>query len=142
MRLQKHIPELEGKTVIFFDGVCDLCNGMVQFVIRRDRNKRFHFASLQSETGQRVLQALPPELKNIDSILLYANEEVYAESAAAIKITAMLQGAWRSTKTLLIIPSGVRNFFYRVIARNRYRWFGKSDQCMVPTPELKSRFLD
>ncbi|WP_276133356.1 thiol-disulfide oxidoreductase DCC family protein [Polluticoccus soli] len=142
MKLQHRIPGLEGKTVIFFDGVCDLCNGMVQFVIKRDKDKRFHFASLQSETGRRVLQALPPELKGIDSILLYTNEEVYVESTAAIKIAAMLQGLWASTNALMIIPAGIRNIFYRLIARNRYRWFGKRDLCMVPTPELKARFLD
>lgn len=142
MKLQQRIPALEGKTVIFFDGVCDLCNATVQFIIRHDKQKRFHFASLQSAIGQQVLQDLPSELRNIDSILLYTNHEVYLESGAAIRIIAMLRGVWNVTQALLVIPAGIRNFFYRIIARNRYSWFGRRDECMVPTPELRSRFLN
>ncbi|MCD6062371.1 MAG: thiol-disulfide oxidoreductase family protein [Flavipsychrobacter sp.] len=141
MRLQQHIPELEGKTVIFFDGVCNLCSGFVQFIIRRDKDRHFHFASLQSETGQRVLQALPQELKEIDSILLYDDHEVFVESTAVLKISSRLAGLWSAASSFLIIPARIRNFAYRTVARNRYDWFGKQEECMVPTPELQSRFL-
>lgn len=127
---------------ILFDGVCNLCNGSVQFILRRDPQARLRFASLQSEAGRRLVteQGLDPEVLN--SVILIEDGKVYRESAAALRIARHMDGAWKLLRVLVLIPRPIRDAVYRLIARNRYRWFGKSETCWLPTPELRARFLD
>ena len=128
-------------SIILFDGVCNLCNGAVQFVIRHDPNARFHFAPLQSELAQQLLAKWQHNIPTYSSIVLIADEKIYIKSTAVLTICGQLSGGWKMARTLLIIPRFIRDGVYNFIARNRYRWFGKKKECMIPTPELKQRFL-
>jgi predicted DCC family thiol-disulfide oxidoreductase YuxK len=127
-------------SIILFDGVCNFCNGAVNFVIRNDRKGRFKFAPLQSETGNQ-LRAEHNIGDDVDSIVLIEDGEAYTLSTAALRIARGLDGIWKLAYALIIIPKSIRDRVYRVIANNRYRWFGKKDACMVPTPDLRERFL-
>ncbi len=129
------------KPVMLFDGVCNLCNGAVQFIINRDKNAKFMFASLQSDFGQQLLEKHQLNKKDFDSFILLENDVIYKKSAAAIRTFSGLGGIWKLFYVLFIFPAFIRNFVYDFIARNRYRFFGKKDACMIPTPELKARFL-
>ncbi len=128
--------------IILFDGVCNLCNGFVQFIIRRDPAGQFQFASLQSEAGQALLKAHGVPQDAMDTVVLIENGTVYTHSDVALQVAPRLQGAWGWLRIGYALPLGWRNAIYNWVARNRYRWFGKKDQCMVPTPELKARFLE
>lgn len=128
--------------IILFDGVCNLCNGAVQFIINRDEKDTFRFASLQSETGQKLLAIHQLQHKNIDSIVLIKNEKACIKSTAALHIAKELSGIWKLAYYYIVIPKFIRDAVYDFIARNRYAWFGKKDQCMIPTAKLKSKFLD
>ncbi len=128
--------------VVYFDGVCNLCNQAVQVIIKNDKHKKFRFASLQSEAGEKLLSKFqtdktPPP----DSVILSYRGQVFIKSDAALRIARLLGGGWNLLYATIIIPRFIRNAVYDWIARNRYRWFGKKDSCMIPTPELKSRFL-
>jgi len=127
--------------VIFFDGVCNLCNGAVQFIIARDPQNRFKFAALQSEFAKNYLSSFRLKVKHGDSFVLLENGKVYEQSAAALRIAKKLGGLWPLLYGLIIVPPFIRNAVYKSIARNRYKWFGKQESCWIPTPELKSRFL-
>ncbi|MFF2445831.1 thiol-disulfide oxidoreductase DCC family protein [Neobacillus sp. NPDC058068] len=127
--------------IILFDGVCNLCNSSVQFILKRDPNGTFKFASLQGEAGQSLLKKYGLNT-NINSFVLLENGEIHLKSTAALRICRKLTGAWRLLAVFLIIPRSIRDLFYGIIAKNRYRWFGKKDSCMLPKPEWKSRFLD
>ena len=131
----------EKHAVILFDGVCNLCNGFVQFVIARDRNAYFKFASLQSEEAKEYLKNSSYNLNELNSVILWENGNIYSRSTAALKILKRLTGGWPLIYSTIIIPPFIRNGVYDFIAGNRYKWFGKQDSCMLPTPELKSRFL-
>jgi predicted DCC family thiol-disulfide oxidoreductase YuxK len=124
-------------SIILFDGVCNFCNGAVNFVIRNDRKGRFKFAPLQSETGNQ-LRAEHNIGDDVDSIVLIEDGEAYTLSTAALRIARGLDGIWKLAYALIIIPKSIRDRVYRVIANNRYRWFGKKDACMVPTPDFLS----
>jgi len=126
--------------IILFDGVCNLCNGFVQRIIVADKNDYFRFASLQSEAGQDLLKSYP-NLKDLKSIVFLEDGDVFTKSAAALKIASNLNGSWKLLQFGYIIPELVRNAIYDLIAKHRYKWFGEKEQCMVPTPELKSKFL-
>lgn len=128
---------------MLFDGVCNLCNSTVQFVIRHDRKKQFRFASLQSATGQEVLQELAKD-KGVspDSVILYYEGQLYVKSTAALRVAWLLGGPWRLAEIFRFVPRFIRDALYDRIARHRYKWFGKKDACMLPSPELKERFLD
>jgi predicted DCC family thiol-disulfide oxidoreductase YuxK len=128
--------------IILFDGVCNLCNGAVQFVIERDKNQRFRFASLQSKTGQEYQQKAGLSLDRIDTILLVENGQIYQKSTAALRIARHLNALWSIMYIFIIVPVFIRDGIYDFIAKNRYRWFGKQDSCWMPTPDLKSLFLD
>ncbi len=131
------------KKIILFDGVCNLCNGAVQFIIKHDKKDIFRFASLQSETGQQLVEERGLDPTEIDSIMLIEpGVAYYRKSTAALQISRDLSGGYRLLKSFLGIPEGLRDSIYDFIARNRYKWFGKKKQCMIPTPELKSKFLD
>lgn len=126
--------------VIYFDGVCNLCNGSVQFVIRRDKEKKFRFASLQSPAGEAIMDQFHLPKDKFNSFILYQDGKIYTRSTGALMMLSQLKG-WKWTRALLAIPVFIRDGVYNLIARNRYRWFGRKDQCMVPTPGLKERFL-
>lgn len=132
------------KKIILFDGVCNLCNTMVNFVIERDKKDDFRFVALQSETGISILKKIGLYDKNIDSIVLYEPGVAYFYKAtAALEIAKSLGGIYSILGYVLnILPDSILNFGYDSIAKNRYKWFGKEDACMIPTAELQSKFLD
>jgi predicted DCC family thiol-disulfide oxidoreductase YuxK len=127
--------------VVLFDGVCNLCSGSVKFILKRDRDGYFSFASLQSVTGQQLLKkyGLPSDL---NSFVLIENEKAYVKSSAALKVCWHLKGMWRILSIFRIIPPFIRNVFYDILAKNRYNWFGKTESCMLPSQEWKNRFLE
>lgn len=130
------------KKIILFDGVCNLCNGAVQFVIKRDKKDVFRYAALQSEVGQNLLEARKIDTSKIDSIILIEpGVAFYTKSDAALEIARGLGGLWRLLLVFQWVPSSIRDIIYDFVARNRYRWFGRKEQCMVPTPELQAKFL-
>lgn len=129
-----------GKKIIFFDGVCNLCNGFVQFVINRDPQNALLFASLQSQAGTDMMEHFHLS-KDITTVIFIENGVLYKKSTAALQIVKHLNGIWPLAFVFIVIPTFIRNIVYDFVARNRYRWFGKKDECMLPTPELKSRFL-
>lgn len=135
-------PTRDDAPVILFDGVCNLCNGAVQFVIRRDPRSRFRFASLQSTAARDLLARHGVTGDLPDSVVLVANGRVRTKSAAALGVAAGLGMPWSFLGVFRLIPSFLRDALYDWIARNRYRWFGRREQCMVPTPALRARFLD
>jgi predicted DCC family thiol-disulfide oxidoreductase YuxK len=131
------------KKIILFDGVCNLCNSAVQFVIKNDKKDVFRFVPLQSELGQEILAHIGIDAKNIDSIVLYVPGVAnYYKSDAALQIAKNLGGLFPMGFILKIIPTAIRNGLYDYIAKNRYKWYGKKDSCMMPTPELKIKFLE
>lgn len=127
--------------IILFDGVCNLCNGFVQFVIRQDPAQRFRFASLQSETARELLRHLPPSGQGIESVVLIEDGCYYQQSTAALRILRQLRGPWPLLYGFMVLPAFLRDWIYAWIAKNRYRWFGQRQACMLPTPELQARFL-
>ena len=129
------------KPIILFDGVCNFCNGAVLFVIRHDKSARFTFVSLQSTFGQEKLKQFGLSSDELSTIVLLNKGRIFTKSSAALEIARHLDGLWPLFPLLKIVPSRVRDFAYDFIARNRYRWFGKREACMIPTPKLKSRFL-
>ena len=129
------------KQVILFDGVCNLCNSSVQFVIQRDLSGKFNYAALQSAAGQQLLEAHGLPVSDLYSIILIKDGKAYQRSRAALEVARQLSGLWPLLYVFIIVPPFIRNGVYNWISRNRYRWFGKKDECMIPTPELKSRFL-
>jgi predicted DCC family thiol-disulfide oxidoreductase YuxK len=127
------------RAVLLFDGVCTLCNGFVQFVIQRDPAGRFQFATLQSDAARRLLQAAPQPLP--DTLVLVENGRMFLRSTAALRVARGLKFPWPLAFALVVVPRPLRDWLYDIVARNRYRWFGRRDVCMVPTPELRARFL-
>jgi predicted DCC family thiol-disulfide oxidoreductase YuxK len=130
----------EGKWLILFDGHCNLCNGAVQFVIKRDRKDKFRFAALSWEVGE-TLHKTFPELAHADSIVLYDGHGISICSSAALRIAGHLGALWPMMAIFWVVPRPLRDAVYNWIARNRYRWFGKKDTCMLPSAELKNKFL-
>jgi predicted DCC family thiol-disulfide oxidoreductase YuxK len=127
--------------IVLFDGICNFCNQSVQFIIKKDPKGYYKFASLQSDIGQKFLEKYKIS-HDIDSIILIDNEECYFKSSAALHICRNLKGVWKLLYLLLIIPRPLRDFFYEIIAKNRYKWFGKRESCMLPAPGVKERFLE
>ena len=126
--------------VVLFDGVCNLCNKSVDFLVRNEKGNSLYFASLQSDVGKKLIKK--SDLTQVpDSILFYQDGEVYVRSQAILKITKFLQLPYRFGNVFYIVPKVVRDGIYKLIARNRYRWFGKKETCRVPTMAEKSKFL-
>ena len=133
----------KGKKIILFDGVCNLCEASVQFVIKYDKKDVFRFVALQSELGKEIIKHIGLDIKNIDSVILYEPGIAYNyKSAAALEIAKNLGGFFHFGTVFKLIPNGLRNLLYDYIARNRYLWYGKKESCLVPTSELKSKFLE
>jgi len=139
------MPELNNikDPVILFDGICNLCSGAVQFIIRHDPKHQFRFASLQSDLGQQIIKQfkIPPG-EAMNSFILFENEKIYTRSTGALRVTKKLNGLWPLLYGFIIVPPFLRNAVYNFIGRNRYKWFGKKEACWIPTPALKSLFLD
>ena len=125
--------------VILFDGVCNFCNSSVNFIIEHDKKGYFKFAPLQSEIGKTLVDKFG--LNDVDSIILVEDDKAYTHSTAALKFIKHLDGIWSWAYIFVVIPRPIRDFFYKLFAKNRYRLFGKKEVCMMPTPEIRSRFL-
>lgn len=132
----------ENNKIILFDGVCNLCNSSVQYIIKRDKSNAYRFAALQSEIGKKLVEQRGIDNSQIDSIILIEpGVAYYIKSTAALKIAQSFGGVWQLTSVFEWIPEKIRDWVYDYIAKNRYKWYGKKDACMIPTPELKSKFL-
>ncbi len=130
------------KPIILFDGICNLCNQSVQFIIKRDTKQKFLFASLQGKKGQEILERYQLPATAFNSFILLENDKLYTRSTAVLRVVKMLGGGWKLLYGFIIIPKFIRDPLYNLIARNRYKWFGKKEECWVPAPQLKERFLD
>lgn len=128
--------------ILLFDGVCNLCNASVNFIIDRDPQVRLHFAALQSEAGLAQLRKYALDQQDLDSMVFIEQGRAYTQSDAALRVSRYLTFPWSLGGIFLLIPRFFRNAIYAYIARHRYRWFGKQEQCRIPTPELRARFLD
>jgi predicted DCC family thiol-disulfide oxidoreductase YuxK len=129
------------KTIVFFDGICVLCNASVRFIIKFDKQKHFYFATLQSDVAKEILLHQSKKIQQKDSILLWYKNKVYTESSAVLMLARILGGFFWITQLFWIIPKFIRDFFYKIVAKNRYKWFGKLDSCMVLEDESRGRVL-
>ena len=127
-------------SIVLFDGVCNFCNDSVNFIIRHDRDNKFKFATLQSEIGQE-LRAEHNVGEDIDSIVLIENDQAFTHSTAGLRIAKALGGVWSLGYIFIIVPTVIRDWFYKLFAKYRYRLFGKKEVCMIPTPDVRERFL-
>jgi len=132
----------EKHPVVLFDGVCNLCNRSVRFILARDPGGIFRFAPLQSDAGKNILRRYNLPTDKFGSFILLKEGELYTKSSAALKVLNELGGFWKLLYIFIVIPAPFRNAVYDLVAKNRYKWFGRSDECMVPTPEIRGRFLD
>lgn len=136
------VEPLVGKSLILFDGVCNLCNGSVRFVLKRDRHDRFRFAPLQSEVAHAYLPGPTSADPALSSMILVEDGQVYMRSDAALRIARRLTGGWPLLYGLMVLPRFLRDGLYNFIARHRYAWFGKRSTCMVPNEDVAHRFLE
>ena len=127
--------------IVLFDGVCNFCESSVRFIIDRDPDGIFRFTSLQSETGRRLAIEAGGDPDAINSMILLEDGQLYTRSTAALRIARRLRLPWRLARIFLAMPEDLRDPFYALIAANRYRWFGKKEECMIPSPEIRERFL-
>ena len=128
--------------IILFDGICNHCNSSVQFILKRDKKNQFLFASLQGRTGQEYLRKFNLPADTFNSFLLVEDDHYYTRSTSALRIARALSGGWPLLYAFIIVPRFIRDAVYNLIAKNRYKWFGKQETCWVPTPDLKAKFLD
>ena len=128
--------------VLLFDGVCNLCNRSVQFIIKRDKKKRIRFASLQSDVGKSLLKQYAISTNQMESLVFIDNEKAYTRSAGVLRLMKYLHAPWNWLSFFRFVPVFIRDGVYNWVARKRYKWFGKKDECMVPTAEIRERFLE
>lgn len=128
--------------IVYFDGVCNLCNASIQFILNRDPKGKFKFCALQSARGKKTLEENGVAAESFDTFLLSENGTLYTRSTAALLTLRELSGGWPLLYGLIIVPAVLRDFVYGLVAKNRYRWFGKKESCLVPAPEIRDRFLD
>ena len=128
--------------VILFDGVCNLCNGFVQFIIQHDKKEKFSFAPLQSAFAKKTLASKNLNADDLQSVIFLAEDKIFTKSEAALEIAKHLGGFWSLLAGLKILPQVLRNSVYDLVCKNRYKWFGKSATCMIPSTKLKNRFLE
>ena len=133
---------MEETRVVLFDGVCNFCNYWVNFALKRDRKNKLRFTPLQGKTAKQLLPHYILNPSSLSSVIFIDAGKAWTQSSAAIRICRYLGGGWKLLYGLIVIPKFIRDFFYNIIARNRYKWFGKKESCMVPTPELRERFLE
>jgi predicted DCC family thiol-disulfide oxidoreductase YuxK len=133
--------ELQTEHLILFDGICLLCEGFVRFLLRHDKKKIFKFATLQSSESQTILKSFGEEFQKLDSVLLVSSGKVFHKSQAVFQMALLLGYPWKIFALFRLVPDFISNGVYDFIARNRYRWFGKREECLLPNPEIKSRFL-
>lgn len=129
-------------SIILFDGVCNLCNGFVQFILKRDKKEQFIFGALQSEKAKELLSAFNFSGEKMTTIVLIQNGKMYTQSTAVLNIAKRLDGGWKLCYGFVIIPKFLRDWVYSMVSKYRYKIFGERDACMIPTPELKRRFLE
>lgn len=129
------------ESIVFFDGICNLCNSSVRFILKRDKQALFRFASLQSDFAKQFFHQRQFDATGIDSIVLFEDGKFHVRSTAALKIARNLDGLWFLLYGFIVVPAPLRDAVYEFIARNRYRWFGKRDHCAMPEPGMKERFL-
>jgi predicted DCC family thiol-disulfide oxidoreductase YuxK len=134
--------DLQNKKVIYFDGVCNLCTGTVQFLLRHNKKEDILFSSLQSKSGLQMLRYFGLPQHNYSSFVFVENGVLYQQSTGALRVTRYLGGLWPLLYVLILVPPCIRNRVYNKIAKNRYKWFGKKGECWLPTPAFKKRFLD
>lgn len=132
---------MKNKQIVLFDGVCNFCNFWVNFIIERDVKDSFRFAALQSEKGQELLIKFSLSTRDFDTFILIDRDKFYTQSTAALRISRKLKGIWKVFYLLIIIPKPVRDFVYKIVAKNRYKFFGKREACRVPTEEERRKFL-
>ena len=133
----------QNKKIVLFDGVCNLCDGMVQLLIKKDKNDVFRFVMLQSDLGKKITDYIGVDTVKTDSIILYEPGHAYHVKAdAAIQIAKNIGGIYSLLDIFSIFPSWLKNSVYDFVAKNRYKWFGKKEACMIPTPEIKAKFLE
>jgi predicted DCC family thiol-disulfide oxidoreductase YuxK len=129
------------KSIVLFDGVCNFCDSSINRIIRHDKKDKFLFAPLQSEIGKKLAEQYSINTEKIDSIILIENNNAYTKSSAILRISRHLNRLYPLMFGFMIIPAFIRNAVYDLIARNRYKWFGKKDTCMIPTAEVRSKFI-
>lgn len=127
--------------VVLFDGYCNFCSNSVRFINQRDHQNYFRFTGLESEKGKKLLKEHGSERDSFNSVILIEGKQIYTESTAALRIARKLSGLWPLFYIFIFVPKGVRNAVYGLIAKNRYRWFGKKENCFIPSKELKQKFL-
>ncbi|HEY2492131.1 MAG TPA: thiol-disulfide oxidoreductase DCC family protein [Paenibacillus sp.] len=132
----------DSRSIVLIDGVCLLCQGITKFIIKRDPKVRFYFASMQSDMGKKLLERGGLSIQSLDTFVLIENGVYYTKSTGALRVVRQLQAPWPWMYILIVIPRFIRDGAYRFVARNRYRWFGQSDQCMLPAPKDRARFMD
>lgn len=128
--------------IVFFDGVCNFCNYWVQFALKRDHKDNLRFAPLQGQTAKNLLSKAGIDHNIITSVVFFDDSKVFTESSAVLEICRYLDGGWKLLRVFHLIPAFMRNAVYRWVGRNRYKWFGQKDTCMIPTPEIRNKFLD
>ncbi|MDO8366298.1 MAG: thiol-disulfide oxidoreductase DCC family protein [Saprospiraceae bacterium] len=134
-------PPIPNHPTLLFDGVCNLCNASVQWILKRDPRGKFRFAALQSEVGQQLLKQHGLESGHFDTVVLAVGDRIFMRSDAPLEIVRRLGGLWTLLYFFKILPRPLRDAVYNFIARNRFRWFGRREECMLPRPEWKERFL-
>ena len=134
--------KIEDKEIVFFDGLCNLCSSSVNFILENEMCSKFYFSSLQSEFARKLLASHGIDSKVQNSIIFYSKSSLFYKSDAIIKISKNLKGFWKIFGVLIILPKFLRNFFYNIISKNRYKWFGKKEVCYIPKKDFSNRFID
>lgn len=132
----------ESSPIILFDGLCNFCSSIVFFTIKRDKNSVFKFAPLQSNAGRYLLKRFNLPTENHNSFVLVEQNRFFIKSNAVLRVAKRLGGIWSLLYVFMLVPNPIRDFIYDIMAKNRYRWFGRKEECLVPTPDIKNRFLD
>ncbi|MFT5647928.1 MAG: putative DCC family thiol-disulfide oxidoreductase YuxK [Aureispira sp.] len=132
---------IEPPAIVLFDGVCNFCNHSIQFIIKRDKKSYFKFGALQSEEGKALLKKHGLSSEILDTIVLIEGGKAYTYSTAPLRIVRKLSLLWPICFIFILVPTFIRNPIYKWISKNRYKWFGKQESCLMPTPEIRSRFL-
>jgi predicted DCC family thiol-disulfide oxidoreductase YuxK len=135
------VNELNTKGVVLFDGVCNFCNSSVNFIIRNDKKDYFRFTPLQSEIGIKISEKYNLDSGNLKSVILVDKGKIYTKTTAALRIAKQLSGAWPALYVFIIVPAPIRDVIYNIIAKNRYKWWGEKESCMIPTPDVRKKFL-